>query len=154
MQPDFIPMTPSGYEKINQEIEELKLTRPVLIKALADARALGDLSENAEYSAAKRDLRRMEGRLRYLQRQISYSKIVENTDCSTIDLGSSVKMRFLDDSYEVTYEIVGKHEADVASHKVSYQSPLGAALMHHQVNDVVLVVAPDEQYKVEILEIN
>ncbi|KAF0506445.1 transcription elongation factor GreA [Pediococcus pentosaceus] len=154
MQPKFVPMTPSGYAKINQEIDDLKQTRPALIKALADARALGDLSENAEYSAAKRDLRRMEGRLRYLQRQISYSKIIQNTNHSKIDLGSIVKMRFVDDHDEITYEIVGKHEADVVNNKISFQSPLGSALMHHKIHDIVLVTAPDEQYQVEILEIN
>lgn len=84
MQPQFVPMTKTGYQKIQQEIADLKKTRPSLIKALADARALGDLSENAEYSAAKRDLRRMEGRLRYLERQINYSKIVENADRSKL----------------------------------------------------------------------
>jgi transcription elongation factor GreA len=153
MHPDFIPMTQSGYDKILQEIEDLKTGRPTLIKALADARALGDLSENAEYSAAKRDLRRMEGRLRYLQRQISFSKIVENPNRSKIDLGSFVHMRFLDDDFEVTYEIVGKHEADVATQKLSYQSPLGASLMHRQVGEIVDVTAPDACYQVEILEI-
>jgi transcription elongation factor GreA len=147
-------MTKTGYQKIQQEITDLKKTRPGLIKALADARALGDLSENAEYSAAKRDLRRMEGRLRYLERQINYSKIVENTDRTKIDLGSNVTLRFLDDDFTVTYEIVGKHEADVAQQKVSYQSPLGAALLHHHLHDVVTVNAPDEQYQVEILAIN
>ena len=154
MHPQFVPMTKTGYQKIQQEIADLKKTRPGLIKALADARALGDLSENAEYSAAKRDLRRMEGRLRYLERQINYSKIVENTDRTKIDLGSNVTLRFLDDDFTVTYEIVGKHEADVAQQKVSYQSPLGAALLHHHLHDVVTVNAPDEQYQVEILAIN
>lgn len=154
MQPQFVPMTKTGYQKIQQEIADLKKTHPSLIKALADARALGDLSENAEYSAAKRDLRRMEGRLRYLERQINYSKIVENADRSKIDLGSNVTLRFLDDDFTVTYEIVGKHEADVAQQKVSYQSPLGAALLHHHLHDVVTVNAPDEQYQVEILAIN
>ena len=154
MQPQFVPMTKTGYQKIQQEIADLKKTRPSLIKALADARALGDLSENAEYSAAKRDLRRMEGRLRYLERQINYSKIVENTDRTKIDLGSNVTLRFLDDDFTVTYEIVGKHEADVAQQKVSYQSPLGAALLYHHLHDVVTVNAPDEQYQVEILAIN
>lgn len=153
MQPQFVPMTKTDYQKIQQEIADLKKTRPGLIKALADARALGDLSENAEYSAAKRDLRRMEGRLRYLERQINYSKIVENEDQSKIDLGSNVTLRFLDDDFTVTYEIMGKHEADVAQQKVSYQSPLGAAL-HHRLHDVVTVNAPDEQYQVEILAIN
>ncbi|EOA08924.1 transcription elongation factor GreA [Pediococcus acidilactici] len=154
MHPQFVPMTKTGYQKIQQEIADLKKTRPSLIKALADARALGDLSENAEYSTAKRDLRRMEGRLRYLERQINYSKIVENADRSKIDLGSNVTLRFLDDDFTVTYEIVGKHEADVAQQKVSYQSPLGAALLHHHLHDVVTVNAPDEQYQVEILAIN
>lgn len=154
MQLQFVPMTKTGYQKIQQEIADLKKTRPSLIKALVDARALGDLSENAEYSAAKRDLRRMEGRLRYLERQINYSKIVENADRSKIDLGSNVTLRFLDDDFTVTYEIVGKHEADVAQQKVSYQSPLGAALLHHHLHDVVTVNAPDEQYQVEILAIN
>lgn len=154
MQSEFVPMTQNGYDKLNQEINQLKQTRPQLIKALADARALGDLSENAEYSSAKRDLRRMEGRLRYLERQVSYSKIIENKNTSQIDLGSSVKICFLDDQWEVVYEIVGKHEADVATNKISYQSPLGSSLLHHRVQDIVTVNAPDATYQVKILDIS
>lgn len=154
MQPSFVPMTQNGYDKINAEINQLKQTRPTLIKALADARALGDLSENTEYSSAKRDLRRLEGRLRYLQRQISYSKIIKPSNSSRIDLGSQVKICFLEDQFETSYEIVGKHEADVEKAKLSYQSPLGSALMHHQVQDIVTILAPDMSYQVKILEIS
>ena len=152
--PNFIYMTPNGLKEIKNEIEKLKQSKPTLIQALAAARALGDLSENAEYSSAKRDLRHVESRIRYLEKQITYSKVVNLKNNSIIDIGSTVTVKFLDDDEEISYEIVGKHEANVAKQKISFQSPLGKSLLHKKNNDIVTISSPDGKYKVEIVKIS
>ena len=127
----FQKMTPNGYKQIEDEIEQLKLDRPAKIKQLQEARALGDLSENAEYSAAKRDLRHLESRLRYLNKQLQYA---EN------DLE--------------TYQIVGKQEVNVDDNKISFVSPIGKAIMHKKVGHTATVVAPAGSYTVKIISIS
>ncbi len=133
MQPYFNKMTPAGYHEIETEIEQLKLDRPNKIKALQEARALGDLSENAEYSSAKRDLRRLESRLRFLNKQLQYAQVVTPSKNSIVDLGKLVTIEFLDDHSQVIYRLVGKQEANLASHKLAFDSPLGKA--HYQSAD-------------------
>lgn len=146
----FQKMTPDGYHQIENQIEELKKQRPARIARLKAARALGDLSENTEYSAAKRELRHLESRLRFLNKQLTYAQIVKPTSKDKIDLGSKVTIEFLDDHSTVDYEIVGTHEADLSQHKLSFDSPLGQALMNQQSGAVVKVEAPDSNYQVKI----
>jgi transcription elongation factor GreA len=153
LQPYFNKITPTGYHQIEQDIEALKKTRPALIKALQEARALGDLSEKAEYSAAKRDLRHLESRLRYLGKQLRYADIVTPVDNGIIDLGQQMTLAFLDDGDQVTYEMVGKPEADLDQGKISLASPLGKALLHKTVGDVVTVQAPNGSYQVQVLAV-
>ena len=93
----FQKMTPTGYHEIEQEIEKLQAQRPAKIAQLKAARALGDLSENTEYSTAKRELRHLESRLRYLNKQLQYAEIIKPTDSQTIDLGTTVTLQFIDD---------------------------------------------------------
>ena len=109
----FQKMTPEGHQQIVDEIEALKADRPAKIKQLQEARALGDLSENAEYSAAKRDLRHLESRLRYLNKQLQYAQVIEPEDNGEVDIGTDVELRFEDDNETETYHIVGKQEANV-----------------------------------------
>lgn len=142
-------MTPAGYQQIKDQIRQLELDRPGRIKQLQEARALGDLSENAEYSAAKRDLRHLEGRLRYLNKLLQYAEVQEPTTASTVDLGKFVTIRFAEDDV-TTYQIVGKFEADLATGKLSFDSPLGRALLNHSIGDTVLVDAPNGDYEVTI----
>ncbi len=94
MQPYFTQITQAGYDKIAGEIDALKADRPAKIAALSAARALGDLSENAEYSAAKRDLRHLESRLRFLDKQLRYAQVVTPTDDATIEIGKRVVLAF------------------------------------------------------------
>lgn len=153
MKPYFNKITQTGYHLIEQEIQALKKTRPTRIKALQEARALGDLSENAEYSAAKRDLRHLESRLRYLGKQLRYAQIVTPKDNDTIEIGKTVVLEFLDDHEQTTYQIVGQPEADLEHQKITIISPLGKALNAHQPNDIVTVDAPAGRYQVKIISV-
>ena len=128
----FQKMTPEGHQQIVDEIEALKADRPAKIKQLQEARALGDLSENAEYSAAKRDLRHLESRLRYLNKQLQYAQVIEPEDNGEVDIGTDVELRFEDDNETETYHIVGKQEANVDEQKISFDSPIGRAIMHQK----------------------
>lgn len=153
MQPYFNKVTQAGYDKIAADIEAAKKERPGRIKALSDARALGDLSENAEYSAAKRDLRHLESRLRYLKKQLRYAQVYEPADNLVIEIGKSVTLQFQDDQSEETFELVGNPEADIEHHKISLSSPIGQALLNHTVNDVVTIGSPNGNYQVKILSV-
>lgn len=149
----FQKMTPTGYHEIEEEIEELKKQRPAKIEQLKAARALGDLSENTEYSTAKRELRHLESRMRYLNKQRQYAEIVKPSDSQTVDLGTTVTLQFEDDDETVDYAIVGKQEADLKKQKVSFDSPLGQAVLHHKVGETVTVQAPQSTYGVKILAV-
>lgn len=150
----FQKMTPEGYREIEEQIEELKKDRPIKIARLKAARALGDLSENTEYSTAKRDLRHLESRLRFLNNQLTYAQIIQPQGNGKIDLGSTVTIEFLDDHDQVTYKIVGTQEADLAANKLTFDSPLGQAMMNQTAGTSVNVVSPDSTYQVKIISVN
>lgn len=154
MEPYFNKMTQTGYDEIETEIEQLKQDRPAKIQALQAARALGDLSENAEYSSAKRDLRRLEGRLRFLNKQLQYAQVVTPSTGDTVEIGSVVTLEFLDDHDQVTYTVVGKQEANIQKQKISFDSPLGSVIMHKKTDTTVTVTSPNGSYQVKILTIN
>ena len=153
MHPYFNKVTQAGYDKIAAEIEAAKQDRPGKIKALSDARALGDLSENAEYSAAKRDLRHLESRLRYLKKQLKYAQVYEPADNAVIEIGKSVTLQFEDDQSTEVFELVGNPEADIANNKISLSSPIGQALLDHTTDDVVTISSPNGDYQVKILAV-
>lgn len=150
MDPHFNKITKAGYQKIQKEIDQLENSRPTKIKILSDARALGDLSENAEYSAAKRDLRHLESRLRFLRKELQYAKIYTPSDNDRVEVGKYVTFEFLDEHATETYQIVGTPEVDIDHGKISIASPIGAALLNHRTGDTVKVVAPNLTYQVKI----
>ncbi|MCO0806913.1 MAG: transcription elongation factor GreA [Lactobacillus kefiranofaciens] len=149
----FQKMTPEGYKQIEDEIARLKKDRPRRIKILQTARALGDLSENTEYTEAKRDLGHLQSRLRYLGKQLKYAEIVKTTDDGKVDWGKTVVLKFDDDDETEEYKIVGRMEADLADGKISCDSPLGQAIMKQEVGGVATVEAPAGEYKVTIVEV-
>ena len=149
----FQKMTPEGYRQIEAEIAKLKQDRPRRIKILQAARALGDLSENTEYTEAKRDLGHLQSRIRYLEKQLKYAEIVEKQDDGLVDLGKSVELRFDDDNEVETYQVVGRMEADLALGKVSFDSPLGQAIMKQAAGTTVTVEAPAGNYQVTIVAV-
>ncbi|KZU95210.1 transcription elongation factor GreA [Lactiplantibacillus plantarum] len=153
MEPTFNKMTATGYHAIEQEIEDLKQQRPERIRILAAAAALGDRSENAEYSSAKRDLGRLESRLRYLNKQLQYAQIVQPADNNQLDIDKFVTIEFLDDHDQITYQLVGKQEANLEQQKISFTSPIGQALANHTVDDVVTVNAPNGAYQVKVIAV-
>ncbi|MCO6532953.1 MULTISPECIES: transcription elongation factor GreA [Lactobacillus] len=147
-------MTPEGYQKIKNEIAELKKDRPRRIKILQEARALGDLSENTEYTEAKRDLGHLQSRVRYLEKQLKYADVVDKTADGKVDLGKTVTLKFDDDDETEKYKVVGRMEADIADGKVAFDSPLGQAIMKKEVNTTVSVMAPAGEYHVTIMAID
>ncbi|MBP2057379.1 transcription elongation factor GreA [Lactobacillus colini] len=149
----FQKMTPEGYKQIEDEIARLKKDRPRRIKILQEARSLGDLSENSEYTTAKMELGHLQSRLRYLGKQLKYAQIIEKNEDGKVDLGSTVKILFEGDDEPETYKIVGRMEADLEAGKVGFDSPLGQAMMEHVAGDTVTVEAPAGSYDVKILEV-
>lgn len=147
-------MTPEGYQKIKDEIADLKKDRPRRIKILQEARSLGDLSENTEYTEAKRDLGHLQSRLRYLDKQLKYAEIVEKTDDGKVDLGKTVTLKFAGDDEVEEYRIVGRMEADLEEGKVAFDSPLGQAIMKQTAKTTVTVAAPAGEYQVTIIKVD
>lgn len=149
----FQKMTANGYHEIEQQIATLQEQRPAKIAQLKAARALGDLSENTEYSTAKRELRHLESRLRYLNKQLQYAEIITPKNDNKVDLGTVVTLQFEDDDEVSDYQIVGKQEADLAKQKISFDSPLGQAVLHQAAGTTVTVQAPQDTYQVTILHV-
>ncbi|WP_428958475.1 transcription elongation factor GreA [Levilactobacillus brevis] len=150
---DFNPITAAGYQDLQSKIAALEADRPEKIAILAEARAHGDLSENAEYSAAKRDLRHLESQLRFYTKQLQYAKVVAPSDSAVVELGKWVTVTFLDDHEQATYQLVGTQEADLAAGKITRVSPLGKALLGHRPGDTVTISAPHASYQVQINQV-
>ena len=146
-------MTPEGYKKIEDEIAALKADRPRRVQNLKEARALGDLSENTEYSTAKRELRHLDSRVRYLNKQLKYAEVIETVNDGKVNLGKQVEIRYEDDQEVEEYRIVGRMEEAVGDGKLPFDSPLGHALMKHKAGDRVTVEAPMGDYEVTILSV-
>ena len=142
-------------EAMEKEIEYRKVVeRKRLIEDVKEARAHGDLSENFEYKAAKRERGKNESRIRYLERMIKTAKIISTeSNADEVGLNKKVRIRFLDDDLEMTYMLVTTMNTDAVNDKISIESPLGKALFKKKVGQCVQVEAPEETYEVEILEI-
>lgn len=151
-----VPMTQSGYVKLNEELRwRQQEERPRIIEAIAEARAHGDLSENAEYHAAKERQGQVEATISDLEDKLSRAQIIDPKSLSgnKIVFGATVKLLDEDDK-PVTYQIVGQAEADAKQGMISYNSPLGRALIGRQVGEDVEVSVPagDKSYLVEKIE--
>lgn len=151
---DFNPITAAGYRDLQRKIAALEADRPEKIEILAEARAHGDLSENAEYSAAKRDLRHLESQLRFFNKQLQYAKVVDPTNNDVVELGKWVTVTFMDDDDQDTYQLVGTQEADLDAGKITRVSPLGRALLGHHPGDTVTIQAPNASYDVRIVTVS
>jgi transcription elongation factor GreA len=149
------PMTRQGYDRLQQELDHLKRTeRPGIIKAIAEARAHGDLSENAEYHAAKERQGFIEGRIRELESKLGAAEVIEPPrDGDRITFGSTVRLRGADGK-ELRYQIVGSDESDPAGGRVSILSPLARTLIGKEVGDEVKVQAPGGAKTYEVLAVN
>lgn len=152
-----IPITKNGAERLKEELHNLKhKERPAVINAISEARAQGDLSENAEYDAAKEKQAFIEGRIKEVESKLSAAQII---DPSTLDVdgkvvfGATVDLEDLEDGSKMTYQIVGDDEADIEANKISISSPIARALISKEAGDVVAVAAPAGQREVEILSV-
>jgi len=152
-----IPITPEGYQKLQEELERLlKVDRPKNIKDIAEARAHGDLSENAEYHAAKERQSFIEGRIRELQAKVALADVIDPSKInqSKVAFGAKVKVLDINTNEESVFTLVGPDEADVRNRKISISSPVGRALISKEVGDTVVIKAPAKTMEYEILEIN
>ena len=141
-------MTKKGYEEAKKHLEYLQIVkRQEIVDRITEARSHGDLSENAEYDAARNEQAANEGEIVELDYKIKNAVIVEeNTDTSFVHIGSKVTVYDEDMDEEDTYEITGSTEANAMENKISNESPVGAALLKHKVGDRVRVVAPEGEY--------
>lgn len=156
MNNEKVYLTDEGFLELESELNELKnVKRPAVIKALKEARALGDLSENADYDAARAEQSQVEGRILELEKIIENAEIIENNGSDTVSLGTTVKIKYIDDEDEdiEEYRIVGSKEADPSNNKISNESPLACAIMNAKVGEVRAVESPNGTYDVEIVEI-
>jgi len=154
---DKIPMTSEGYKSLEEEIKFRKsVERPRIIKAIAEARAHGDLSENAEYHAAKEQQGLNEARVAELEDKLSRADVIDVTRLSgdTVKFGARVQLVDEDTDDEVTYQIVGEIEADVKAGRISISSPIARALIGKGVGDSVEVSTPGGGKSYEILAVN
>jgi transcription elongation factor GreA len=154
---DKVPMTPSGFKKLQEELRmRQQEERPRIIEAISEARAHGDLSENAEYHAAKEAQSHNEGRITELEDLLARAEVIDLTKMSgdTVKFGATVKIVDEDTEEEKTYQIVGDQEADVKDGRISISSPISRALIGKIVGDSIEVNAPGGSKSYEILAIN
>lgn len=140
-----LPMTAEGYTNLMKEIESLKKERPSIIAAIAEARAHGDLSENADYDAAREKQGFIEAKIKDLESKLSHAEIVDpakNKNPSVVGFGSYVELEDEDTGDTVTYRIVSEYEADIARKYISYTSPVARGLMGRSMGDSIEVKTP------------
>jgi transcription elongation factor GreA len=149
-------MTPEGYPRLQEAQKKLtRVERPKVVQDIAEARSHGDLSENAEYEAAKNRQSFIEGRIKELNDKIARAQVINpaELDSEKVVFGATVRLFDVDSGNEVTYQIVGEDEADLKSGTISVTSPVGKALIGHRLDDEVKVKVPSGLKVYEILDI-
>ncbi len=148
------PMTRTGYDRLKIELERLKKERPLLSRAIAEARAHGDLSENAEYHAAREKQGFTEARIKELEGKVSTAEVLDPpTSGDRVTFGSTVRLED-EDGKEARYQIVGSDEADPARGRISIMAPMARTLIGKKVGDTVVAQLPGGKKTFEILEAN
>ena len=149
-----IPMTAAGYARLEKELKQLKtVERPAVIEAIAEARAHGDLKENAEYHAAKEKQSFIEGRLQELEAVISRAEVIEALSGETIKFGATVTVIDEESEEELTYQLVGDYEADITRSLISISAPIGRALIGKKKGTSIEVATPKGTRFYEVLEV-
>lgn len=151
-----IPMTPEGFRKLQEELKRIKsVERPRNMQDIEEARGHGDLSENAEYHAAKERQGHITRRLAELEDKLSRAQVIDPSkmDHDRVVFGASVRLKDVDSGEELQYRIVGADESDIPGGKISVESPIAKSLIGKELNDVVKVVTPRGAREFEILEI-
>jgi transcription elongation factor GreA len=152
-----VPITKAGAESLTAELKDLKtVRRPAVIQAIAEARAHGDLKENAEYHAAREEQGFIEARIKDLEGKLSNAQIIDVTKLvnnGKVVFGTTVVIYDEEKDQETTYQIVGEDEADIKHNKISVTSPVARALIGKEVDDIVIVNAPSGDLEYEIVEV-
>ena len=151
---NVVYLTQEGLDELKKELDNLiNVRRPENIIAIKEARSLGDLSENAEYDAARNEQAQIEARIQQLEKMLENVSIITDVSNETVGIGNTVSIKYVDDDEEDEYKIVGSQEADPFESKISNESPIAKALFDHKVGDIVTVESPNGSYDVEIIEI-
>lgn len=147
-------LTSEGYLDLETELDTLKSEeRPRIIEAIKEARAQGDLSENADYDAARDEQAKIEARIQELEYMLEHAKIIEKKSGDVVSVGTTVTVKYVDDDEEEVYSIVGSMEADPFENKISNESPIGKAIMDKKVGDTISVESPNGAYDIKIVKI-
>ena len=148
-------LTEEGLKAIQEELDYLKITkRPEVINALKEARALGDLSENAEYDAARAEQATVEAKIIELEQMIEHAVVIKEVKTDKVSIGNTVKIEYVGDDETEEYSIVGSKEADPFENKISNESPIAQAIIGKKVGEIAKVESPNGEYEVKILEIS
>ncbi len=153
---ETVPMTPEGHQRLQDELKHLiRVERPRVIQDISEARDHGDLSENAEYDAAKNNQGFVEGRISEINGKMARAQVIDVTEIVSdkIIFGATVKLYDVESESEVTYRIVGQDEADIKQDLISVNSPVAKALIGHRVDDEVNIKVPSGTRVYEIVDI-
>ena len=147
-------LTAKGFTEIEEELDELKrVKRPEVINAIKEARALGDLSENAEYHSARGEQAIIEGRIQELEYMIDHAVIINEEASDKVRIGSTIVIKYVGEEDTEEYKIVGSTEADPFEDKISNESPIAKALMGKKKGDIVTVESPNGKYDIELINV-
>ena len=147
-------LTSEGFLELETELNNLKSNeRPRIIEAIKEARAQGDLSENADYDAARDEQAKIEARIQELEYMLEHAKIIEKSKGDKVEVGTTVTVKYVEDEEEEIYSIVGYMEADPFENKISNESPIGKAIMNKKVGDIISVESPNGNYDIKIVNI-
>lgn len=148
-------LTQEGKDELENELDTLKnITRKEVSEKIKEARSFGDLSENAEYDAAKDEQAEVEARISQIEHMLKYAKVVVDDGLDTVTVGKTVTVEFIDSPMgEKEYTIVGTSEADPYKNRISFESPVGAAILNHAEGDVVAAVVPAGTLNIKIVSI-
>ena len=147
-------LTQEGLDNLKKELDDLiNVRRPENVQAIKEARALGDLSENAEYDAARNEQAVIEARIKQLEKMLENVSLISDVSTDSVSIGNTVTIKYVDDEEEDEYKIVGSQEADPFESRISNESPIAQALFDHKVGDIVTVESPNGSYQVEITAI-
>ena len=154
---DKTPLTKDGEKKLQEELKNLKLERPKITKAIAEAREHGDLKENAEYHAAREQQSMVEARIKDIEFKLGNSEIIDSKSSENknqIIFGSTVELLNTKDNSKIKYQLVGEDEADLTKNKISFNSPIGKGLMNTKVGDIITILVPKGKLNFKVININ
>ena len=154
---DKTPLTKDGEKKLQEELKNLKLERPEITKAIAEAREHGDLKENAEYHAAREQQSMVEARIKDIEFKLGNSEIIDSKfseNKNQIIFGSTVELLNTKDNSKIKYKLVGEDEADLTKNKISFNSPIGKGLMNKKIGDIITILVPNGKLNFKVININ